>query len=80
MSTISDAFAEREARVERQIKALMERHGAETVSALRGAAKRECERIARDAPNVYLRLMFAERRASDWVPSNAAAAQSYVLR
>jgi hypothetical protein len=59
-----EALAEREARVERELKALMERHGVQHLGDLpRGAPKRESERLAREAPNIFVRLMYADRRA-----------------
>lgn len=59
------ALAEREEHVERESKALTERHGVQHLGELpRGAPKRESERLARDAPNIYVRQMYADRRAT----------------
>ena len=53
---------ERNVRVERELIALMERHGVTHLSKLpTGRAKRASERIGREAPDVYIQLRFANQ-------------------
>jgi hypothetical protein len=62
MISHDEPAAQRDARIEVELRALMARHNVAQLCMLpTGRAKRASERLGREAPNVYVRLMFAER-------------------
>jgi hypothetical protein len=66
MFEIDETWEQREARIERELLDLMSRHHAAHISDLpRGAAKTAGEHLGREAPNVYVRLMFADKHIAN---------------
>lgn len=59
-----EADARREASVERQLHRLLRKHGAETLSGLRGEAAQQGYALLREAPNAYMRCLFNRMAAA----------------